>query len=62
LTKAKEGNSEIYASDLITEDYPSDLIGDYQMHNNKDSITNQVLNKQTELEISSKYARWFVTW
>ena len=32
ITKAKEGNSEIYfASDLISENYPSDLIGDYQM-------------------------------
>jgi dihydrofolate synthase/folylpolyglutamate synthase len=35
LTKARR-NSEIYfASDLITEDYPSDLIGDYQMHNKR---------------------------
>ncbi|MBB1192290.1 bifunctional folylpolyglutamate synthase/dihydrofolate synthase [Flavobacterium sp. SOK18b] len=54
LTKAKEGNSEIYfASDLITESYPSDLIGDYQMHNKKTVIqTIQVLNKQTEFEIT----------
>jgi len=36
LAKAKECNSEIYfASDLIAESYPSDLIGDYQVHNKK---------------------------
>ncbi len=36
LTKAKENNSEIYfASELISKNYPSDLIGDYQIHNKK---------------------------
>lgn len=36
LEKAKECKSEIYfASDLITEDYPCGLLGDYQLHNKK---------------------------
>lgn len=36
VEKAKETNSEIYfASDLITNDYPSELLGDYQFHNKK---------------------------
>ncbi|QZK89477.1 bifunctional folylpolyglutamate synthase/dihydrofolate synthase [Flavobacterium sp. CHNK8] len=54
ITKAKEGNSEIYfASDLISENYASDLIGDYQMYNKKTVIqTIQVLNKQTEFKIT----------
>lgn len=54
ISKAKEGNSEIYfASDLISENYASDLIGDYQIHNKKTVLqTTQVLNKQTEFEIT----------
>src|SRR5215831_5399172 len=36
LEKATACKSEIYfASDLINETYPSDLIGDYQIHNKK---------------------------
>jgi dihydrofolate synthase/folylpolyglutamate synthase len=36
LAKAKDCKSDIYfASDLITKDYPSDLLGDYQQHNKK---------------------------
>ncbi len=36
ITKAEECNSEIYfASDLVTEDYPCGLLGDYQIHNKK---------------------------
>lgn len=36
LAKAKECKSNIYfVSDLITNDYPSDLLGDYQIHNKK---------------------------
>ncbi len=52
----KKDDSEIYfASDLILENYPSDLIGDYQVHNKKTVLqTIQVLNKQTEFEISSQ--------
>ncbi|MBC5864096.1 bifunctional folylpolyglutamate synthase/dihydrofolate synthase [Flavobacterium turcicum] len=54
LSRAKEGSSEIYfAADLVFENYPSDLIGDYQVHNKKTVLqTIQVLNKQTEFEIS----------
>jgi dihydrofolate synthase/folylpolyglutamate synthase len=54
LAKAKECNSEIYfASDLITENYPSDLIGDYQMHNKKTVLqTIAVLNNQKEFKIT----------
>lgn len=47
LTKAKECHSKIYfASDLISETYPSDLIGDYQTHNKKTVLqTITVLNQ-----------------
>jgi dihydrofolate synthase/folylpolyglutamate synthase len=39
LEKAKETHSEIYfASDLVREDYPSDLIGNYQTQNKKTVI------------------------
>lgn len=54
LVKAKECNSEIYfASDLISETYPSDLIGDYQIHNKKNVLqTITVLNSQNEFKIT----------
>lgn len=54
LAKAKENHSEIYfASDLISENYPSDLIGDYQIHNKKTTIqTIKILNWQKEFKIS----------
>ena len=54
LTKAKECNSEIYfAADLVSETYPSDLIGDYQIHNKKTVLqTVKVLNKQNEFIIT----------
>ena len=54
LAKAKECNSEIYfASDLITETYPSDLIGDYQIHNKKTVVqTITILNTQKEFKIT----------
>jgi dihydrofolate synthase/folylpolyglutamate synthase len=54
LAKAKECNSDIYfASDLITETYPSDLIGDYQLHNKKTVLqTIRILNNQKEFKIS----------
>ncbi|MFV8270642.1 bifunctional folylpolyglutamate synthase/dihydrofolate synthase [Flavobacterium sp. GT2N3] len=52
--KAKECNSEIYfASDLISETYPSDLMGDYQIHNKKTVLqTVSILNSQTEYKIT----------
>jgi dihydrofolate synthase/folylpolyglutamate synthase len=54
LAKAKECNSEIYfASDLVSETYPSDLIGDYQIHNKKTVLqTVSVLNSQKEFKIT----------
>ncbi|MCV9927301.1 bifunctional folylpolyglutamate synthase/dihydrofolate synthase [Flavobacterium sp. LS1R49] len=56
LAKAKETHSEIYfASDLITEVYPSDLIGDYQQHNKKTvQETIHILNTQNEFKISDE--------
>lgn len=56
LAKAKECNSEIYfAADLISETYPSDLIGDYQSHNKKTVLeTIIVLNNQNEFKITSE--------
>ncbi|RTZ08514.1 folylpolyglutamate synthase/dihydrofolate synthase family protein [Flavobacterium sp. GSP6] len=56
LAKAKECNSEIYfAADLISETYPSDLIGDYQRHNKKTVLeTITVLNNQNEFKITSE--------
>ncbi|MCL9806688.1 bifunctional folylpolyglutamate synthase/dihydrofolate synthase [Flavobacterium amniphilum] len=39
MNKANECDSEIYfASDLITEDYPCSLLGDYQFHNKKSVV------------------------
>ena len=54
LAKAKECNSEIYfAADLVSETYPSDLIGDYQIHNKKTVLqTISVLNSQNEFKIT----------
>lgn len=54
LEKANENQSKIYfASDLIQENYPSDLIGDYQIHNKKTAIqTIAVLNSLGNLKIS----------
>lgn len=54
LDKAKENNAEIYfASDLINEELPSDLIGDYQKHNKKTVLqTIAILNTQTDFSIN----------
>jgi len=54
LAKAKETNSKIFfASELISENYPSDLIGDYQIHNKKTVIeTIKIINLQNEFDIS----------
>lgn len=53
LAKATECHSDIYfASDLVTETYFSDLIGDYQLHNKKTVLqTIAVLNAQKEFKI-----------
>jgi len=52
--KAKTTNSKIFfASDLISENYPSILIGDYQIHNKKTVLqTLKVLEQQSNFKIS----------
>lgn len=54
LTKSKENNAEIFfAADLISKNLPSDLIGDYQIHNKKTVLqTIKVLNEQTDFSIN----------
>jgi dihydrofolate synthase / folylpolyglutamate synthase len=54
LAKAKENNAPIYfAADLISENLPSDLIGDYQIHNKKTALqTIKILNEQTDFNIN----------
>jgi dihydrofolate synthase/folylpolyglutamate synthase len=54
LAKAEENKSKIYfASELISETYPSDLIGDYQEHNKKTVVQAfKILNEQTNFEVS----------
>ncbi|WP_166926127.1 bifunctional folylpolyglutamate synthase/dihydrofolate synthase [Flavobacterium poyangense] len=56
LGKAKEKNAPIYfASDLIQEVFPSDLLGDYQFHNKKTvQETIAVLNEQNEFKVSAE--------
>jgi dihydrofolate synthase/folylpolyglutamate synthase len=54
LAKAEENKAPIYfASDLITEVFPSDLLGDYQFHNKKTvQQTITVLNSQNEFKVT----------
>ncbi len=54
LAKAKENNSNIYfASELVLENYPSDLIGDYQIHNKKTVVqTISIINSLGTFKIS----------
>ncbi|MHC0443405.1 bifunctional folylpolyglutamate synthase/dihydrofolate synthase [Flavobacterium sp. 3-210] len=56
LAKAEENKAPIYfASDLILEVFPSDLIGDYQFHNKKTvQQTIQILNETTDFKISNE--------
>jgi dihydrofolate synthase/folylpolyglutamate synthase len=56
LVKAEANNAPIYfASDLISEVFPSDLIGDYQFQNKKTvQETIAVLNSQNEFKISDE--------
>ena len=53
LAKAEENKAPIYfAADLISEVFPSDLIGDYQFHNKKTvQQTIAVLNSQNEFKV-----------
>jgi dihydrofolate synthase/folylpolyglutamate synthase len=54
LTKAAENNAEIFfASDLISQTYPSELLGDYQLANKKTVLqTITVLQSQNEFKVS----------
>lgn len=54
LAKAAANNSEIYfAGELISENYPSELMGDYQVHNKKTVVqTISLLNSQGTFKIS----------
>ncbi|KQO33375.1 tetrahydrofolate synthase [Flavobacterium sp. Leaf82] len=56
LAKADENKAPIYfAADLISEVFPSDLIGDYQFHNKKTvQQTIAVLNSQNEFKVSDE--------
>ncbi len=57
LATAKANQSELYfASDLINKNYPSDLIGDYQVHNKKTVIqTLTVLNQNTTFQTTESH-------
>ena len=52
--KARATNAEIYfAADLVEENYPSDLLGDYQIHNKKTVLqTISVLNKKKHFTVN----------
>ncbi|WP_395632938.1 bifunctional folylpolyglutamate synthase/dihydrofolate synthase [Flavobacterium sp.] len=52
--KAKETNSELYlASDVVQEDYPCGLLGDYQFYNKKTVIqTLRVLQEKQLIQVS----------
>lgn len=54
LEKAKAEKAPVYfASDLIAEDYPSALLGHYQVHNKKTVVqTLRILQSETTFEIS----------
>jgi dihydrofolate synthase/folylpolyglutamate synthase len=56
LNKAKETNSEIFfASDLISETYPSELLGDYQTYNKKTVLqTIKVLQSQNKFKVTEE--------
>jgi dihydrofolate synthase/folylpolyglutamate synthase len=57
--KAKERNAAIYfASDLISENYPSALLGNYQIHNKKTVLqTIKVLQSQNQFVIGEDQIR-----
>ena len=59
LAKAKACDSAIYfASDLISETYPSDLIGDYQTHNKKTVLqTIAIINSQNEYKVAENHIK-----
>ena len=53
LAKAQENNAAIYfASETISQQFPSDLLGDYQVHNKKTVLqTINILNSQKEFKV-----------
>lgn len=54
INKANETGSDIYfASDEITEDYPSDLLGDYQIHNRRTVLKTLMLLNDYEISIEN---------
>ncbi len=55
LTQAKEKKATLYfASDLILQNPPSDLLGDYQIHNKKTVLqTIAVLNELEQINVST---------
>lgn len=55
LEKAKKEQAPIYfASELVTEDYASDLLGDYQFHNKKTVVQTLRVLQQTQLVVVSE--------
>jgi dihydrofolate synthase/folylpolyglutamate synthase len=56
LAKSKDNKATIYfASDLIQDDFKSDLIGDYQEQNKKTVLqTIRVLNTETQFKVSEE--------
>ncbi|RXM43923.1 folylpolyglutamate synthase/dihydrofolate synthase family protein [Flavobacterium sp. YO12] len=56
LAKAEEKKAPIYfASDLISDVFPSDLIGDYQFHNKKTvQQTIKIINETTDFKVSEE--------
>jgi len=57
VAKAEECNSEIYfASDLIQEDYPCGLLGDYQIHNTK-TVVQTVAVLKAHFAISEEHLK-----
>jgi len=59
MTKALETKSELYlASDLVQEDYPCGLLGDYQFYNKKTVIqTLRVLQEKQLLTVSEEHIK-----
>jgi dihydrofolate synthase/folylpolyglutamate synthase len=59
MTKALETKSELYlASDLVQEDYPCGLMGDYQFYNKKTVIqTLRVLQEKQLLTVSEEHIK-----
>jgi dihydrofolate synthase/folylpolyglutamate synthase len=59
LEKARQENAPIFfASDLVDEDYTSDLLGDYQFHNKKTAVQAlRVLQQNQQVKVSESQIR-----